>query len=77
MPHTRFSHRIFRILPLLALIAGLALAPFRLAAQEPAPAAQPATASAANTASGPEAAKTRRLPNPSRRKTTSSSTPMR
>ncbi len=62
MPHMRSSHRIFRILPLLALIAGLALAPFRLAAQEPAPAAQPATASAANTASGPEAAKTEEAP---------------
>jgi F-type H+-transporting ATPase subunit b len=58
MPQTRSIHRVFLVLFLTAIVAGGAIAPCRLAAQESAPAAQPqpaAQAPASQSASKPEA----------------------
>jgi len=62
MLHSRRSHRIFRILLLLVLAAGVASAPFRLLAQESAPATQPAKASSTSEADGAGAAKAEEAP---------------
>jgi F-type H+-transporting ATPase subunit b len=62
MPQARCSRRFLRILLLLVLTAGPAVAPFRLGAQKSAPTAQPATVSATNKAPGTEAAKTEEAP---------------
>jgi F-type H+-transporting ATPase subunit b len=54
MPQTRCSHGVFRFLFLLALAAGLAVAPFKLLAQEPA-ATTAAQAPASQSQAKPEA----------------------
>jgi len=57
MPQARSIHRVFLVLFLTAIIAGVAMAPCRLAAQESAPAAQPAAqAPASQSTAQPEAA---------------------
>jgi F-type H+-transporting ATPase subunit b len=59
MPQARFTNRVFLILSLAVLVAGIAAAPFRVQAQEPAPAvnsAAPAAASPSSQTAKPEAA---------------------
>jgi F-type H+-transporting ATPase subunit b len=59
MPQTRFTNRVFPILSLAVLIAGISAAPFRVHAQESAPAvnsAAPAAASPSSQTAKPEAA---------------------
>lgn len=57
MPHSCFSVRVFRFAFLATLAAGVAIVPFRLAAQEVAPAASPETGVKAPAAPSSEAAK--------------------
>jgi F-type H+-transporting ATPase subunit b len=58
MPQARLTHRVFLVLFLAVIIAGGAIVPCRLAAQESAPAAQPQPAAQTAEAAKPEAAKT-------------------
>ncbi len=62
IPYSRFSVRILGIAFLAILAAGVAVAPHRIAAQEAAPAVQPATAAASQEAAKPEAAKSKEAP---------------
>jgi F-type H+-transporting ATPase subunit b len=59
MPQVSFTNRVFRVLPLALMFAGIAAVPFRIQAQEPAPAANSAAPTAASQSSQtakPEAA---------------------
>jgi F-type H+-transporting ATPase subunit b len=59
---SRFSAPVFRLALLTLLVAGLAAIPFRLSAQEPAPATTAAPAPAAQSSATPDAAKQKKAP---------------